>query len=82
MQSRPLPEDAVQLFRGHGGDLAGIQPADPLLELVRSAEGVFHADLLVEHHADQKRQRVAVEEPVRLLVLSPRDWHASSKILV
>src|SRR5439155_27331017 len=41
----------------------------------RADEGLFHLHLLVEHHADEQRERVGVQQLVGLFVVRPHNWH-------
>ena len=61
MQRRPVPKHFVQHLRVHARDLAGVQVAEALLELVRAAEGLLHLHLLIEDHPYEERQRVGLE---------------------
>ena len=61
MQRRPVPKHFVQPLRVHARDLAGVQVAEPLLELVWTAEGLLHLHLLIEDHPYEERQRVRLE---------------------
>ena len=46
--------------------VGGVEPVDaePLGDLLRPGEGAFHRELLVEQHAGQQGERVAVEQRV------------------
>ncbi len=64
--------------REHGGELVGVEVgelvrvqvvAEALDQDVRRGEGVLEWDLLVEHHADEQRERVPVEQRVGRRVL-------------
>ena len=64
---RFLAERGLELGGIHRGDPAGVERADPLLQLERSGEGGLHGDLLVEREPDQERQRITGEELVGLV---------------
>jgi hypothetical protein len=55
--------------RIHGSDALRVEPAEPPGELERRGERLLHRYLLVEEEADQKRERLAGEKLVRLVVL-------------
>ena len=48
------------------GDLRGVEPAEPLLQLERAGERGRNRHLLVEDEADQERERLGGEQLVRL----------------
>ncbi len=81
MQRRPLPKDRDQLVRVHGGDLPHVEvTAQTLLQLERAAERLLHLDLLVQHKTDQERQRIGLEEAVRLRVVGPDNRHSETLV--
>ena len=56
MDGGPLAEDRLEVG---GGELRGVERADPLAQHERPRERLLHRHLLVEHEPDQQRERVA-----------------------
>ncbi len=61
-----LAEDLQQAVRVEAGDLGGVEAAEALLQLERPGEGLLHRHLLVEHEADEERERLGRDQLVRL----------------
>src|SRR5215468_6336685 len=80
VQRRPLPENGIQLVRVHAGDLARVEMAEALLEVVRSVKRLLHLDLLVQDQPDQQRQRIGFEQLVGLRPASPCNRHTRTII--
>jgi hypothetical protein len=66
VEGRPLAEDLHEPLGLERRQLRGVEAAEPALEVERAVERLLHRHLLVEHEADQERQRVAGEQGVRL----------------
>ena len=54
----------------HAGDCPGVEGADTLSQLERPGERLLDRDLLVDGEADEERERLLRDEPVRLVRLS------------
>ena len=63
---RPRAEDLLELGRVGRGDRRGVERTEPAAQLERSREGLLDGHLLVEHEADEQRERVFGEEGVGL----------------
>ena len=59
------------------GELAGVElgDAEPLRDQARAGERALHRELLVQQHADQQGQRIAVEQRVGVGVLGDTEGH-------
>jgi hypothetical protein len=57
------------------GDPADVEPAHARGDLGRSRERRLHRDLLVQEHPDQERERVGVEQAVRVGVAGQPEGH-------
>src|SRR5207245_1547629 len=51
------------------------EPAESLLQVVWTAERLFHLHLLIENEADQQGQMIGLEELIRLRYIGPYDRH-------
>src|SRR3954451_21390525 len=65
----------LELRRIRRRDRRGIEAAEPVEPLGRPTEGVLHGVLLVEHHADQQRERAVGEHLVCVRVAGDLDGH-------
>ena len=63
---RLLAEDLQEPVRVGARDLAGVEAAQPLLQLQRAEERRRHRHLLVEHEPDQERERLRGDQRVGL----------------
>ena len=69
-----VAEDRVESgFGVHRGDPRSVEVADPLLELVRTAERLLDGHLLVEREPDEQGERLGDEQPVGLVVAGERE---------
>ena len=64
MDGGPLAEDRLEVGRG---ELRGVERADPLAQDERARERLLDRHLLVEHEADQQRERVGGDQRVGLV---------------
>ena len=68
MDSRTLPEEALELGRIRCDDLRRVElAAEALLQLERPQERRRHRHLLVEREPDEERERILRDELVRLV---------------
>ena len=75
MERRPFAENLVQRLGVHARDLAHVEMTEATLQLIRPAKRLLHLHLLIEHHADEERERISLEELVGRGVLRPDDRH-------
>src|SRR5436309_10638695 len=68
MDRRLLAEGGLEPGRVGGGDLAGIERPQPLLQLQRPTERRLHRNLLVEGKAHHERERVLRDQRVGVVV--------------
>jgi hypothetical protein len=64
---RLLAERPLERLGIHRRDSSRVEGADPLLQLERACERGRNGHLLVEGEADEERERLAREQPVRLV---------------
>ena len=69
MDGRPLAEGGFERGGVELGDRAGVERAEPLLDLERAGESGRHRHLLVEREADEERHRLRGQELVRLVAV-------------
>src|SRR5205823_7830554 len=69
MHGRLLTEGLLDAARVGGRDALRVERAEAPLELERPGERSRHGHLLVEREADEQRERLTRDQPVRLVVV-------------
>ena len=77
-----LAEDRRRAVRIEPGDLGGVETAETLLQLERAGERGRDCHLLVEHEADEQRQRLLRDQAVGLVVPGEVEYVGHDSILV
>ena len=75
VKSRTLAKYGNELVGVRSGDLARVEMAEALLQLIRAGERLLHLDLLVQDQSDEQRERICLEQPVGFGIFRPDDGH-------
>ena len=75
VKSRALAKYGNELVGVRSGDLARVEMAEALLQLIRAGERLLHLDLLVQDQSDEQRERIRLEQPVGFGIFRPDDGH-------